>query len=305
MYLEIVLHLDRKLYQMKNYFLGFFLVFFSQINLSSQVNFFDSETLKCIVLIEKSDSAGKLIPHGTGFILYNYKTEGEAYVVTCEHVLRNKHIFVRLPITSHFRDSSAKYNQKGIICDNQVWTIDGNTMVTTINLKIDSNVVVDALLDIGVFKMSFAKNFIKGNDTILITQAAGIPRSYISLKNEIEIGTEINFLGFPFSIGTKKGYFFSGYYADEDNTPLLRTGAVAWKSKKYPSFLLDATSYSGNSGSPIFTKSGVLGQQAKLIGIIIGHLNDPRFGQESDINVGLAEGIWIDEVLQLINKKGL
>ena len=141
----------------------------------------------------------------------------------------------------------------------------------------------------------------KGKDTIKIINSASIPRSIIGSKNEIEIGTEINFLGFPFSIGTGKGYFFSGYYADESNTPLLRTGSVAWKSKRDPAFLLDAISYSGNSGSPIFTKAGVLGGNPKLIGIVTGHLFDLRLGKEADINIGLAQCIWIDEVLQLCN----
>ena len=37
---------------------------------------------------------GKFIPHGTGFLIYNYTPNGSSTLVTCEHVLRNKEIYV-------------------------------------------------------------------------------------------------------------------------------------------------------------------------------------------------------------------
>ncbi len=267
-----------------------------------QQNYFKREILNCIVLFEKEDSTGKLVPHGTGFLLYNYNKEGE-YIVTCEHVLKNKYIYVRIPLTQKYQELLRKEPQKEVIVNNRRWIIEGNTIVTRITLIKDSTVIESDSLDLGVLKLQTGFIYSNDKDTFKVTNTSGIPKSLISTKNGIEIGTEINFLGFPFSIGTSKGYFFSGYYADENNTPLLRTGTVAWKSSKNSEFLVDAISYSGNSGSPIFTKAEVLGGNPQLIGIVIGHLSDLRFDKETDINVGLARCIWIDEVLQLISRK--
>jgi hypothetical protein len=254
-----------------------------------------------IVLLEKEDSLGNLIPHGTGFLLYNYKVAGEDYIVTCAHVLKNKFITIRVPLTEKFLNASKTGNIKELSVRNTKWIIDGTTMLSRIKLIKDSTYITNDSLDIAVLKLSFSKYYYN-NDTFSMGKNTGIPLSLIKGSNDIEIGTDITFLGFPFQIGTNKGFYYSGYYSDINNTPLLRSGAVAWKANNNPTFLLDAISYTGNSGSPIFTKPE-LGEPPYLIGIITGHLFDPRLGKESDVNLGLANGIWIDRVLDLIKRK--
>jgi Trypsin-like peptidase domain len=268
-------------------------------------NGFNKETFSSVLLLEKEDSLGKLIPHGTAFTLYNYKQGKYQYVVTCEHVLRNKYIYVRLPLTKDAKATLISQNTKEIIVRGTKWIMDENTIYTRVTLIRDSTVIVNSKLDIAVFKLGTQLSIFSGEDStniMNITNNTGIPKSICGSKSTAEIGTEINFLGFPFSIGTSKGYHFSGYFADESNTPLLRTGTLAWKNKE-SIFLIDAMSYSGNSGGPVFTKINPKTGIPKLIGMVTSHLIDERLGKDAGINIGLASCVWIDDILKLIEDK--
>ncbi len=59
---------------------------------------------------------------------------------------------------------------------------------------------------------------------------------------------------------------------------------------------LEAFSYSGNSGSPIYIQEAH-GNPPKLIGIVSGHLRSAG----SD-NMGLATCIWYDEIDEVVTK---
>ena len=52
----------------------------------------NNETLKTTVLLEKFDGKD-LIPHGTGFLFYNYNKTTDIIVVTCAHLIQNKEGF--------------------------------------------------------------------------------------------------------------------------------------------------------------------------------------------------------------------
>ena len=159
------------------------------------------------------------------------------------------------------------------------------------------NFITNDTLDIGIFKMSFPTSTIftdnGKSDTIQITSFTSFPMSMIKTKKFIDIGTPINFLGFPFAIGSSSGFYSLGIYADNKVNPLLRQGVVAWKSDNSKEFLLDAFSYGGNSGSAIYTQVSIFGGKPSLVGMVLGHLNDLNFNNQVDINYGLARAVWM------------
>lgn len=253
-----------------------------------QANWFDKELSSCIIALDKINGK-QLIHHGTGFLLYNYGEPNKNYVATCEHVLRNSSIVVKIPATEEFRKSANETGKRNIQQNSRFWLFDGFNLLTEYKLVLDSTFVKDDSLDIGVFAIELPGTVVYNSDTIKITNRKSIPKSLMKRKNEIEIGTEIYFLGFPFSIGTNSGYVNTGSYSDYISNPLLRTGIVAWKSNNSKEFLLDAFSYGGNSGSPVFCKREVFGGTPYLIGMVIGHLTHPAFNQNEDVNNGFGK----------------
>ena len=157
-----------------------------------------------------------------------------------------------------------------------------------------------------------------GNDSIKICNVKSFPKSFMRLKKDVKLGEDIYFLGYPYMIGTKEGYSIntnigsirSGQYKTDVTTPVLRTGIVSWKSDTNKEFLLDAFSYSGNSGSPVFTKAKFGKPGPDLIGMVIGHLNENlEFEDVKNINksktktygnMGLARCLWIDDILDVV-----
>jgi len=298
------------------------LIFFTTVPSWSQQNFFDPVLVKSIVLLEKSISDDILVPHGTGFLLYNYDNHNESYVITNEHVLRNRFIYVKLPISKKFQDFLIANKKTGfewarnyldsVDCfrnmtkeeeskswdSHNYWRLDGMNIYCKYELIQDSTFKVNKDLDIGVFKIYVPGSLVNGPDTLVLTESNAIPISVIKRKKDIELGAEVYFLGFPFEIGTSKGDDFS----DDINNPVLRTGIIAWKSENNSKSLLDAFSYSGNSGSPVFTKSDLLNGKSYLIGIINGHLSQIGVPEGVDINFGLATFVWSDEILKLLEK---
>jgi len=93
--------------------------------------------------------------------------------------------------------------------------------------------------------------------------------------------------------------------------------------KEHDFFLLDALSYGGNSGSPIFQKV-IIGSKpgkldwsdAKLIGMIVGHqslkieniLNQPNPNElkfevtDIDLNIGLARCVYSDDIVYTVTE---
>ncbi len=102
----------------------------------------------------------------------------------------------------------------------------------------------------------------------------------------MEIGEDVYFIGFPYTIGTKSGIIGNGLFADIRINPALRHGIISWKHSDLNRFLIDGFSFGGNSGSPIFTKTQRDGSRY-LAGIITGHLSDSNI-PTADINFGLA-----------------
>lgn len=272
------------------------------INISFSQNDFNKDWLKCIVELQKKDSAGNYYTHGTGFCLYNYKGGNFTYLVTCAHVLRNSYIYVRVP-SSDSATSKLGILNTSINIFGREWQYDGFSFTTKVDLIKDQSFVVNDSLDIGIVKFPYSSLvFMSPKDTINLVDLKKISNSRIKRKNDIEVGSNVYFVGFPFGIGSANGYVgINGItrYSDVKINPLVRSGIIAWKSEQISEFLLDGVSYNGNSGSPIFTKDDRFGQyHTSLIGMVLGHINDQTV-KGVDINQNLVRCIWIDEILKL------
>jgi len=146
-------------------------------------------------------------------------------------------------------------------------------------------------LDLGTFVLWTPTNIksirlkYKGPDTTSVGLMKRINlKSIKKMRNVSEVGDEIYFVGFPFGLGTSIKI-----------NPVVRSGTIAMVDKDDPNFLLDAFSYGGNSGSPIFTKSDANGR-SKFIGIVSGYL-----GVKNE-NFGLAKCIWVDDILKFLDQ---
>lgn len=263
---------------------------------------FNKETLRCVVLFEKEIN-GKLEPHGTGFLIYDYKNKYKTFLITCAHLVKNhNNIYIAIPAKNESKKRIPEPIFIGVIQDSSsIWKFEKGML--RIRLKLEENgkknYVTNDILDIAAIKISIPYALFK-SERITSPGPVSFPRSLIKTKEELRLGDEVYFIGFPFGIGS------------ETFEPLIRSGSIAWKN--YQNYLLDAFSYGGNSGSPIFTKSSKK-ENPMLIGMITSHLTDkvPRVVTVPDTslkkivfkdiesNIGLAKCVWMDDILKLIN----
>ncbi len=208
------------------------------------------KSVVAFIYIEKED--GNLVPNGTAFFV-GVKNPSEpnissVYLVTAKHVLYK-------PNTTEFLDKVfVRLNKK-----------EGGSEINAIPIKAEGKKRTvfthnDPNVDIAVIpclpnqtKVDF--KFIP--DDMITTREA-----YKDLK--IREGSEVFFTG-----------LFSYYPGVERNYPIVRFGRVAlvtdekieWDRKQMDLYLIEAGSYGGNSGSPVFF---FLGSDRKPGSIIIG-----------------------------------
>jgi len=270
--------------------------------------------------------------------MYNYDSPGDNYIVTCAHLLKNKLLYVSINADSSLIKFFDTHPTDNFIFENTYWFYKNGRLHSPIIIQkeekytvlIDSlnnnifkkdtisSVVLDDGNDIGVFKFTFPFWAVFENqplDTIIIAKNAALPISMVAGKNEITIGQEIYFIGFPFGYGT-----------DYKLTPIVRSGSIAWRSEDRKNIILDAFSYGGNSGSPIFLKrlfssnpNQAEWNSAQLIGMVTSHINDPNlmtkyiltmpdtFNKKIElssfeVNIGLAIGVSNISIMELLKK---
>ncbi len=267
---------------------------FSQIT-----SYFPENAVNSVVLLEKK-IGDNYIPHGTGFLLQSYDTDQPIIVVTAEHLLRNSSIYVTVPADTALISFLKEKRKKRACFRNTCWELFENKLRHEFKLIKDSTFVCNKELDIAAFKLNIGNSthIYMNNDTseVNVSPIVGLGNSLIRFKKDVLLGTNVFFVGFPFSIGTELGFYNSKLYSDFIPNPLVRRGSVAWISSTDNLFLLDAFSYGGNSGSPVFTSSNSY-NKTYLIGIVIGHLPS----QYSE-NIGLANCVWSDEIVKLIDR---
>ena len=275
---------------MRPTFLSLFLVSFVALGHSQWL---DYQTLNSTVLVEKwQDTA--YVPFGTGFVLWNYGDKRYPIVMTAGHLLNRAEIFISANADSVFVNRMRHQNRDTIQFDSQKWVLVGNRLRTKIRLVSSSRktFLLDQANDIGCFLIDLPTWSIDDRDTVRVAKFLTIGMSTIRKRDYLSHGDECYFIGFPFGLG-----------ADVSLDPIVRSGSVAWLSRDSKRFFLDAFSFGGNSGSPVFTKI-LLGRQpgiltwdrSFLVGMITGHL-----GEESQ-NWGLAIGTWSDAILELAKK---
>jgi hypothetical protein len=288
--------------QMKKIFLLVVFITFIVLNINSQVpSHLPEIVIRSVVLLEKKvDSL--FVPHGTGFLILSYDKDKPVIVVTNEHILRNKYIYITVPADSGLIKYMNIKNYGSIEVNGEEWEFTGNALRLKYELIQDSTFVSDKELDIAAFKIKMANSiFVNDSTELKLSKISCLGRTAIKYKKDIPLGTETFFIGFPFAIGTSLGWCYNGnatkLFSANIPSPLIRRGIVAWKSAEYDTFLLDAFSYNGNSGSPIFATLSDFPNQTCLIGIVAGHLPS-----ENSDNVGLARCIWSDKIIELIKK---
>lgn len=283
--------------KMKNFtFTIVLLILVNHLLLSQITSYFPENSITSVVLLEKK-IGDNYIPHGTGFLLQSYDTEQPIIVVTNEHVLRNSSIYITVPADTDLITYMNGRKSKVVCFKNTCWDLFGNKLRHKFKLIKDSTFVCNKELDIAAFKLNIGSwTNMSDNSQMNISPILGLGKELIRYKKDVSLGTNIFFVGFPFAIGTESGFYNTKAFSDYIPNPLVRNGSVAWISNTDNVFLLDAFSYSGNSGSPVFTSTDSH-NRTYLIGIVSGHL--PSSQSE---NIGLARCIWSDEIMKLISR---
>ncbi|MEN6373572.1 MAG: serine protease [Smithella sp.] len=226
--------------------------------------------IKSVVVFIFVERDGKLIPNGTAFFVGVKNPSNpdifSVYLVTARHVLCK-------PNSTDLLDKVyVRVNKKG-----------GGSEVGTIplNAKGDKTNVFfhgDSSVDIAV--IPFLPDQKKFDFKFLSDELITTHKDYDSLK--IREGSDVFFTG-----------LFTPYPGSKMNYPVVRFGRVAlvtnekieWQGKQMSLYLIEAGSYGGNSGSPVFfylgsdRKLGVLSLGApvlKLAGIMQGTFRDAQ-----------------------------
>lgn len=264
------------------------LLFIKTETYSQETNWFGSTTIKSIVLLQKLDS-GKYVNHGVG-ILTVHDDFDTPIIVTCEHVLRNNHIYVVANADTALIKEFKKLNVERLKIQNVDWTLDGNLIRAKIDLIKNKTFVTHTDgLDIAAFPFNITQSLIFKKDSSImpISQILFVSDKNFGNNGMVNLGEDTYFIGFPFGFGVS-----------DVLEPLVRSGVVSWVSQKNNEFLLDAISYGGNSGSPVFTKMTPLNNnrlKPYFIGMVVGH-----YSSEYD-NIGLARCVYIDDIIDVIN----
>lgn len=256
---------------------------------------FGEETINSIVLLERRVD-DVYVPHGTGFLLYNYRVEGHVTVVTCAHLLRQNEIYVVVRADTALVGLLKDSGDSTMTFGGNTWDLHGLNLRLRVDLKRDTTYAAHDSLDIAAFPVGLATRGRIGSGAVQYTKTTAITRSSTRTRHNADLGEEVYFAGFPFGIGTPHGVASSGDLADDIPNPSVRSGAIAWLSDQKGEFLLDAFSYGGNSGSPVFTKVSIGKPGPFLIGMIFAHL------ERGSENVGLARCVWTDDIIETVDR---
>ena len=251
------------------------------------------EFKKTVAFIFIKDDAGKIIPNGTGFFVSipdsSIKKVEFVYLVTAKHVIENnltKDFYDRIYIRINKRNGNFDTIPITLIAQNgQSFVINDNIDLAVIPLAPDiskydyQSIPIDVLFKT---KEEFDTSYVKE-------------------------GTNVFYSG-----------LFSPYLGYNSNNPIIRFGRVAllptenifWDSSnaKQNLFLVETTTYGGNSGSPLFSYSSpfslngslnVGDPKIKLAGIIKGYSGEktPVEYVQSSMNLMYTSNIGITAVI--------
>jgi len=237
---------------------------------------------KSIVLFEMRDEKGKVTPLATGFILDFDPEKRIGVLVTCKHVAQAQNLCVRL---------NAKEGLPYTMISQPLEEVEKYGFIWCFHPDKD----VDLAMRI---------NFVAKNIDIL-----AIPQSLFGKFEEAAEGDEIFFLGFPLGITGRTRL-----------TPVVRSGIIALKGED-STYLLDANTFPGSSGSPVFLRPTIFDWKTrvhgkitppKFIGILQSSLTytdyavSPQTGRvraSFEENAGLGKVYSVDIIKQLYESK--
>jgi len=210
-----------------------------------------SEVKSVVVFIFVKNEEGDLIPNGTGFFVGVKNPSGSnfhVYLVTAKHILYKTNtmdfvdtVFLRI----NKKEGGYELGSIPIISEGEE-----RNVFTHSDSSVDI-VVISCLPDQEKYDFKFL------TDDLITTKEA-----FKELK--IREGSDVFFTG-----------LFTPYMGSERNYPIVRFGRVAlvtdekieWQGKLMDLYLIEAGSYGGNSGSPVFF---YLGSDREPGSIVIG-----------------------------------
>jgi len=181
-----------------------------------------------VVLLGKETLQG-IVPHGTGFLMYDY-ARGDSSMI----LVTNKHIFgshEKLYVRFNLSDSVERNQNVARAMEIPLRARGPNSKALWIGHP-------DSCVDVAVIRI---KNPAIVEKLPLALETVGV--STVKKKASLAEGENIVYLGFPFGIG-----------ASTRDTPVLRHGIVSLLdgSDCRGEVLLEAQALPGNSGSPVF-----------------------------------------------------
>jgi hypothetical protein len=250
------------------------IVFFSNTVFAEMI---PQELKKSVTFIFVGDNTGKLLPNGTGFFVYVEENKKIfSYLVTAKHVLldkdgnRYKEIYIRL----NTQKNSSEVLRIPFVGENAFKVYYHND--SSIDIA-----VIPLLPDVSKF------DFRMLTSNMLTTK---------DLFNDVKIreGDDVFFTG-----------LFTPYFGVDRNYPIFRFGKVAllteepipWFENKQNQYLklylIEAQSYGGNSGSPVFFYLKYDRQETK------------RFiGKDAYLLAGIMKGYFADtQEIKIIDAK--
>lgn len=237
---------------------------------------------KSIVLFENRNEEGKATPLGTGFIINFEPKKRIGALVTCKHVAQAQNLCVRL---------NAKEGLPYTMVSVPLEEFEKHGFIWCFHPDKDTD-------------LAMRINFV-GTDIDILA----VPRPLFGSFEEATEGDDIFFLGFPLGITGQARV-----------TPVVRSGIIALKGED-STYLVDANTFPGSSGSPVFLrptafdwKTRAFGKitPPKLIGILQSSLTytdyaiSPQTGRlrvSFEENAGLGKVYSIDIIKQLYESK--
>lgn len=234
------------------------------------------EAKKTVAFVYFADNPTNSSPDGTGFFVVVDHTNDQhyGYFVTARHVLRPppnnqwlSAIYIRVNRTDgtaerFFVPISATGEKKNVFTHQ------------------------DSTVDIAV--IPFVPQPISNYDVCVLPMDM-IPNEADFKRFDIREGSDVFFTG-----------MFLNHLGEKQNTPIARFGKVAlitdekidWATGKTPMYLIEANSYPGNSGSPVFFNIGMQrgniiymsGATIRLAGIMSGTYNDIQMIQTVSVS---------------------
>lgn len=229
---------------------------------------------KTVAFVYAKNTKGEIVPNGTGFFVgienINKKNYYTVYFVTAKHVLQYG------DEKKYLGEVYLRLNKKDNVSESKELILYENGINKNIYTHTDSTV------DIAVIPLSPNQE---------IYDYLFMPNDFLTSKEDyinmnIKEGSEVFFTGMfkPF-LGKKKNYPITRF----GRVALVTDEKIPWNNELTDLYLVESSSYGGNSGSPVFFYLGanrgdgslyVGAPTIKLAGIMKGY-----FGEKSPISV--------------------